>query len=118
MKRQICISILLAIIVIILAWILIKFTNARKLEIIEPDTQQTDAAIDSVPISQDYSSYKYYLKVEDGHIAVYDVKTDCFYMETGIETYQLPGEMLQRLENGIFFQTEAELFDFLEGYSS
>ena len=44
--------------------------------------------------------------------------TQEYYMETGIESDCLPIELQEKLTNGIFFQTEKELYDFLESYSS
>ena len=39
-------------------------------------------------------------------------------METAIELDVLPLEIQEKIDSGIFFQTEQELYDFLESYSS
>lgn len=61
---------------------------------------------------------KYYLKENDGYLAVYHAATDEIYCETNIKFELLSAEMQEKIRKGISFQTEAELYDFLESYSS
>jgi len=117
MKRQMSISIFLAILVIALAWLYIKYRND-----IRPDNMQTkqiqqESEENSISISQEYTAYKYYIKAEDGRLVVYDINQQ-LYAQTAIIISTLPENILEQLETGIFFQTEAELYDFLESYSS
>ncbi len=117
MKRQMSISIFLAIFVVLLTFIYIKFNNDMN-----PKTgdlqNQTEDNTNSITISQEYITYKFYVVEEDGRLVVYETKTQRIYAETGIETYTLPDEIRQNLETGIYFESEAELYDFLESYSS
>ncbi len=118
MKRQMSVSIFLAILVIALAWLYIKFSNETR---VKNDTLTTENDVSneqSVTISQEYISCPYYIKSEHGRLVVYESKNENIYMETGIEMYTLPIEIQDKLESGIFFQTEGELYDFLESYSS
>ena len=109
MKRQISVSIFLAVLVIVLAWLYIKFNNETKPEKNTITTENHVSEEPSTTISQEYFSYEYYIKVEHEKLVVYRCKNHEVFMETSIEN---------RLESGIFFQTEGELYDFLESYSS
>lgn len=117
MKRQTSISIFLAILVILLALLYIKFTN---------DTQQKkdgtltneEKTEDALEISQDYVTYLYYVKEEQGRLVVYEVKTQEIFAQTSIQTKYLPKDINQQLEAGIYFETESDLYNFLESYSS
>jgi len=118
MKRQMSISIFLAILVIALAWLYIKYRND-----IRPDNMQTkqiqqESEENSISISQEYTAYKYYIKAEDGRLIVYESKSQNIYMETSIEIDTLPLDIKEKLDVGIFFETEGDLYDFLESYSS
>ncbi len=117
MKRQISISILLAILVIALTWIYIRFANDTQLHdngVLTKENKQENA----LEISQEYVSFQYYIKDDDGRLVVYETKTQSIYAQTSIETDTLPEEIQDHLDTGIFFQTEEELYNFLESYSS
>ena len=72
----------------------------------------------SVTISQEYVYYMYYIKVVDGRLVVFENKNQSIFMETSIEFSTLSKELQEKIETGIFFQTESQLYDFLESYSS
>ena len=112
------VSIFLAILVIALAWLYIKFSNETtpKKEIIT--TENNISKEQSITISQSYITCPYYIKEEDGRLVVYLSKTKEIYMETGIGIDTLPSNLKEKLETGIFFENEADLYDFLESYSS
>lgn len=122
MKRQMSICIFLAIIVIILTLLYIKFYNEsgrnQTDDTTAPIENSTENNTQSLTSSNEYSTYYFYAKNDNGRISVYDVKTQTLYMETGIEVEFLPEELQQELESGIYFKTEEELYDFLESYSS
>lgn len=118
MKRQISVSIFLAVLVIILALLYIKYHNETKPK---EDIITTENHVSKEPattISQEYVTYEYYIKAEHEKLVVYSCKNHEVFMETSIESDILPLNVQERLESGIFFQTEAELYDFLESYSS
>ena len=119
MKRQISISICLAIIVIALAWLYIKFSNDTQLHENGVLTKENEIHTeDSVVLSQEYISCQFYIKEEDGRLVVYEAKTQDLFAQTGIETDILPADIQDKLKTGIFFQNESELYNFLESYSS
>lgn len=118
MKRQKSISIFLAILVIILAWMYIKFSNEKNTKDSLITTENETTKEETITISQEYITYMYYIKEKDGRLVVYKVKEEEIYMETSIQTNTLPDEIRDKLDAGIFFENEGELFDFLESYSS
>lgn len=117
MKRQVSISIFLAIVVIILAWMYVKFSNENELNKNGVLTEENENE-SALPISQTYISYQFYIKDDNGRLVVYEVKTQEIYAQTGIETKTLPVSLQEKLDAGIYFQTESELYNFLESYSS
>ena len=118
MKRQVSVSIFLAILVIVLAWLYIKFNNETRPKETTITTENDVSKEESVTISQEYITCPYYIKEEDGRLVVFESKHQSVFMETSIETSSLPQEIQEKLEAGIFFQTEGDLYDFLESYSS
>lgn len=58
------------------------------------------------------------LKDIDGHVTVISSKNPEESFDTGILTETLPPATQQQLSIGITFCTEADLYDFLESYSS
>ena len=118
MKRQMSISIILSILVIVLAWLYIKDFNKRRENNDNLVTENNISKEEAITISQEYENFDFYIKSEDGSVSVFHVKTQELFMETGIETYTLPNEIRNQLNSGIFFETEDELYDFLESYSS
>lgn len=118
MKRQMSVSIFLAILVIVLTWIYIKFSNETETKENNIQTENDISKEESVTISQEYLSYPYYIKEKDGRLIVYESKNQQIFMETSIDVFSLPEEILEKLDSGIYFQTEGDLYDFLESYSS
>ena len=77
------------------------------------DTEQTTAVNTGHTIP-----YPYLLKDLDGNVVLYCDNSSQNFMETGIRSADLPMDPQQRLKNGIGFESQEELFDFLESYSS
>ena len=118
MKRQISIYIFLAIVVILLALLYIKFSNDTQLNDNGVLTEEKNNEEQSLEISQEYISYQFYIKDDNGRLVVYEVKTQEIFTQTAIQTKMLPIEIQQELSVGIYFKTESELYNFLESYSS
>ena len=118
MKRQVSVSIFLAILVIVLAWLYIKFNNETNPKETDISTENTISKEEAITISQEYITCQYYIKEEAGRLVVYDTKSQALFMETGIEMHTLPEEVQEKIKSYIFFETERELYDFLESYSS
>ena len=119
-KHQISISILLSIFVLVLAIIFIRFYNDSQQEENYNSTEEIiqNTKSDSIVANQEYISYMYYIKDDCGRLTVYLAKTEEIYMQTGIETRMLSKELQEKIIEGIFFETDAQLYDFLESYSS
>lgn len=60
----------------------------------------------------------YALRTRDGYLQVYILETDEFYMETSIVYRLLPESVQAQIDAGKEFESEEELFEFLENYSS
>lgn len=60
----------------------------------------------------------FYLDVEDGYVIVLKSDHQTVYSETNIRYHSLPDIVQMQIIEGISFSSEAELFDFLESYSS
>lgn len=60
----------------------------------------------------------FYLKVEDNKIVVYCSDENTVYMYTTISALGLPESIKIQIVDGIFMEDEAELYNFLETYSS
>ncbi len=117
MKRKIsiCIIVLIAVIVFI-----ILFTNEKKetmpkeTETLEV-TEETEAVL---PANTDNIHYAYLVKATEQKLVVYCSDGETVYFETGISVKSLSESLQQKAEDGIGFFTEADLYDFLESYSS
>jgi len=118
MKRQISISIFLAILLIIMVWLYIKVYNERKPIAEEMRIEQEMTKEKAIESSKEYEKYAYYVIDENGRVVVYSASNKKIFMETGIETFLLPSIIQEKLEEGIFFETAEKLYDFLENYSS
>ena len=118
MKRQMSVSIFLAILLIVLSWLFIKYKNETRPKENLIHTENEISKDEAVTISQEYISCPFYIKEMDGRLVVFESKNHTIFMETSIETNTLPFDIQRKLETGIYFQTEVELYDFLESYSS
>ena len=117
MKRKIsiCIIVLIAVIVLI-----ILFTNEKK-ETIPKETETLEVTEETetvLPANTDNIHYAYPVKAREQKLVVYCSDGETVYFETGIAVRSLSESMQQKAEEGIGFFTEADLYDFLESYSS
>lgn len=125
MKKQISVCIFLSIILIVLSLTFIRFNNEKK-EKQEADntqlmeiTQKAQMQMEEPTESETELPYLFCIQEKDNRLVVYEEKTGSVYMETGIMASDLPQELYETLKkDGIFFETEADLYDFLESYSS
>lgn len=62
--------------------------------------------------------YAYVLLSEDGFVAVYQADRKTLYATTGILIENLPGNLQQEIEEGKTIESEEQLYNFLENYSS
>ena len=117
MKRKIsiCIIVLIAVIVLI-----ILFTNEKK-ETMPKETETLEVTEETETVlsaNTDNIHYAYLVKAREQKLVVYCSDGETVYFETGIAVRSLSESMQQKAEEGIGFFTEADLYDFLESYSS
>ncbi len=62
--------------------------------------------------------HKYCLKEKDGLVCVYLENGTTLYETTSIRIHQLPPKLRQEILRGKYLNSEHELYDFLENYSS
>ena len=85
-----------------------------------PDTKSADPSeSQQTPVSAPaQNTTTYQLIVTDGCLQVCIAETGILYMETAIEYDLLPENVQAQIADGKFFESEAELLEFLENYSS
>ncbi len=77
---------------------------------------------EEVIIRKNYESSEkcteFYLAVENNYVVVYEADKKTKYMSTGIPLNSLSEELIREIINFKYMGSEAELYDFLESYSS
>lgn len=81
----------------------------------ETDTEKELKTRESLAV---YESYAYVIKQKDGILVVYQSDGITEFFETNIRIRDLNEDMVKKLENGIRFSDDQELYAFLESYSS
>ncbi len=62
--------------------------------------------------------YAYVLLPEDGFVAVYQADRETLYATTGILLENLPDNLQEEIQDGKIIDSEEQLYNFLENYSS
>ena len=118
MKKMISICFLFVLVIAGALWIDADIQQNAKMQekIAGEDTGDTteEAAESMSYVSND----KYYLTSEDGRIVIYESDRNTLYCETAIRTEHLPKQIKESIADGMTFQSEKELYEFLENYSS
>lgn len=91
------------------------FSEATEEILSENDTAENIRTTESIAI---YEPFTYVIKQKDGILVVYQSDGVTEFFETNIRIRDLDKEMIKKLENGIFFSDDQELYAFLESYSS
>lgn len=81
----------------------------------ETDTEKELKTTESLTV---YEPYAYIIKQKDGILVVYQSDGITEFFETNIRIRDLNEDMVKKLENGIRFSDDQELYAFLESYSS
>ena len=81
----------------------------------ETDTEKELKTTESLAV---YETYAYIIKQKDGILVVYQSDGITEFFETNIRIRDLNEDMVKKLENGIRFSDDQELYAFLESYSS
>ena len=120
MKRNLSICIFLFFIVLFLISVIILFDNHKESEQLLPDSQETQNSESEIVINsnKEIKSYQYIILEDQGRLSVYCSDNKTLYMNTGIPVNALTDELRNQLPSGIWFETEEDLYEFLENYSS
>ena len=74
--------------------------------------------VDSAESMAVQKPYRFVIKILEGKLAVYGSDGTTVFFETGIDAANLEESLLNRIEEGLFFETETDLYEFLENCSS
>ena len=103
----------MAVIAVVLAIFILVVTDNKK-----PSNQHFKEEVSS----QVSEEYQYVLKYERETLRIYrniaDEGREVFYDYADINIDSLPDDIRERLTKGIYFEGEAQLYDFLQTYSS
>ena len=101
----------MAVIAVVLAIFILVVTDNFKEEVSSQVTKVTES-----------EEYQYVLKYERDTLRIYrniaDEGREVFYDYADINIDSLPDDIRERLTKGIYFEGEAQLYDFLQTYSS
>ena len=104
----------MAVIAVVLAIFILVVTDNNK-----PSNQEVSLQVTKVTESEEY---QYVLKYERETLRIYrniaDEGREVFYDYADINMDSLPDDIRERLTKGIYFEGEAQLYDFLQTYSS
>jgi hypothetical protein len=79
---------------------------------------ETDLEVNSIVNQKSDSDDKYIIFSEDGILVVYYADRTTVFFNSGVRADALPSDLQECLLSGISFANEAELYEFLENYSS
>lgn len=79
---------------------------------------ETEKTKEYLVANNDIDSYAYSIEVENDYLVIYSNETHSIFLNTNISYSNLPKTIQNKIDNKIGFETEAELYDFLENYSS
>lgn len=118
MNRRYGIGILLCMIVMCGA-----YSVSYRMAAIRPESseqQQSDEEILTRPVtgSTDEKVYRYYLKDDNGYVAVYQEDQVTLYEHTSIRIETLPESLRQEIQQNKGLEDDHDLYNFLENYSS
>lgn len=84
-------------------------------ELVEAESESSLEATESMQI---HHAFRYYIYEKEGRLAVYESDQKTLFLETNIRLEDLDLTMQERVCQGIGFDSEGDLYDFLESYSS
>ncbi|MDO4275964.1 MAG: hypothetical protein Q4D16_20030 [Eubacteriales bacterium] len=90
---------------------IIKKTGTQEIISSQPETSEAASA-------QEGGYGLYYLKEKDGCVAVYESDKTTLFEPTNIPVSMLPDTLKQEICRGKYLKSQAELYSFLENYSS
>ena len=109
----------MAVITIILAIVILVITDDKDKDKEDRHINEETRAVNQSEVEE---TYDYVLRYERQSFRIYrnitDENREVFYDYADINVDNLPKDIKDRLVNGIHFKGEAELYDFLQTYSS
>ena len=120
LKRQIIICVILIIFLLLFVFLLNKIKERNDSNENGNGTEQilTEKHTEKATEILKNSGYKYVIIEEEGRLTVYETTNQTVFLETAIKVKYLPSELQEDLLDGIYFETDKDMFDFLESYSS
>lgn len=94
-----------------------QVSSTSRQEDVEQDLATAKKKTDKISPEQP-QEITYRLAVQEGYLQVYVVQTGSLYMETEIAYDLLPLRVQDQIREGKYFQSQEELLEFLENYSS
>lgn len=80
--------------------------------------RDTRAAQSTVTTQEAAQEYQFYLAEKDQYVVVYNSDKVTLFEMTDILVDELPSDLSVQIKNGMYITNEADLYDFLESYSS
>ncbi len=109
----------MAVIAVVLAIFILVVTDNKKPSNQHFKKEEVSSQVTKVTESEEY---QYVLKYERETLRIYrniaDEGREVFYDYADINIDSLPDDIRERLTKGIYFEGEAQLYDFLQTYSS
>jgi hypothetical protein len=120
MKRKLGICFFVACLSVVVGINSMSLRNANEVPS-ETETEtdlETDLEVNSIVNQNSNSDDKYIIYSEDGILVVYYADRTTVFFNSGVRADTLPEDLQESLLSGISFASEAELYEFLENYSS
>ena len=130
MKKSISICIFIAVLAWLIAGLVLLFREPEKTEpplVVAEAEQKQEARMPMVTEETEEQLQEsmaaplgaaYLIKEQDGKVVVYQADGTTIYLETDIRCDELDLWLQEQVAVGMWFETDRELFDFLENYSS
>lgn len=119
MKRKISISILLfCLFGVIFSFAWNNLAGEKEEQHNTENRMETETEENYIVSSTTEEPYKYIILEDAGRLSVYMSDNVTLFMNTGIPVKSLSEPLQIKLKDGLRFQTETALYDFLESYSS
>lgn len=127
MKKSISICIFIVVLAWLIAMLILLFRDGEQKEerLTAAETEQKQAVLlsektedPSVESMAAPQGAAYLARDKEGRLVVYREDGTTVYLETNIRCQELEHWLQEQLQEGIWFETDKELFDFLENYSS
>lgn len=119
MNRKISICILILITLCIVLIVFAKNTKNQTQTSPKQESQQvTETELTVIASSSHTKTYRYIARIVEERLVIFEADGQTVFFETDIRKEDLSEEMQSKAVHGIGFKSEANMYDFLESYSS